>query len=109
MSKSLYAKYVHEKYGQECLESDHSFMVYKVDGTVCTVELAFTEREHRRSGEALKLMKQLTKSLPPTVKYLSCEVDTAAHDGQESYRACRTFGFEPLKTRANNIVMVKYL
>lgn len=107
--KSLYAKYVKEKYGQECLEDEHSFIVFKVDGSVCTVETAYTLPDYRRSGAARRLMGRMIESLPEGVKYLTCEVDTSAHSGLESYKAVRGYGFEPLKTNGNNIVMVKYL
>ena len=107
--KSLYAKYVKEKYGQECLEDEHSFIVFKVDGNVCTVEVAYTVPDYRRSGAAKKLMGRLIESLPEGVKYLACEVDTSAFGGMDSYKAIRNYGFEPLKTNGNNIVMVKYL
>jgi hypothetical protein len=107
--ESLYSKYVKEKYGQECLEDDYSFMTYRVSGRVCVIEVAYTVPEKRRSGQAKELLTRIVQKLPKDVKYLSCEVDTSAHNGMQSYQAIRSYGFEPLKTNGNNIVMVKYL
>lgn len=109
MKHSLYAQYVKEKYGQECLENEHSFVVYNVEGRVCMIDLLFTEKEYRRQGSGIALMDQLVASLPPQVKMLGCEVDTSAKDGLNSYAAVRSYGFEPLNTRGSFIVMVKYL
>jgi GNAT superfamily N-acetyltransferase len=109
MKPSLYAQYVREKYGQECIEDEHSFIVYNIEGRVCMIDLLFTAKEYRRQGRALALMERLVASLPSHVKILACEIDTSARDGMNSYAAVRSYGFEPLNTRAPYIVMVKYL
>jgi hypothetical protein len=109
MKPSLYAQYVKEKYGQECIENEHSFVVYKITGRVCMIELLFTDMKHRRSGHALSLMNNLVSALPDTVKLLGCEIDTSAYNGLSSYAAVKSYGFELLNTRGSHIVMVKYL
>ncbi len=109
MKKSLYAEYVKEKYDQDVVENDTGFVVYKISDSVCFIECIYIVKPQRRLGVATLMMRDLVEKLPPSVQYLSCEIDTSAIDGLASFAAARSFGFEILKTNGNNVVMVKYI
>lgn len=107
--KSLYARYAEEKYGLRTLETEFGFVTYKLTETVCHVETMYVVPEARRQGAATRLMDLVAHDLPDSVRFLSCEVDTAAKHGEQSFVAVQSYGFEVLKTQGSQIIMVKYL
>lgn len=109
MKPSLYAQYVKEKYGHECIENEHGFLVYQLCGLTCNIELLYVDKDHRLSGVAKTMVNQLVQSLPKRIKCLSCEIDTKGNGAFDSYAAIAKYGFEVLNTRGHHIVMVKYL
>lgn len=109
VKKSLYARYVDEKYGLDTFETDFGFITYKCTDTVCHVETLYVVPEARRQGAGTRLMDLVRRELPDSVRFLSCEIDTGARDGEKSFLAVQSYGFEVLKTQGTQIIMVKYL
>lgn len=109
MKNSLYAQYVKEKYGQDTLETEHGFVVYKLDNTVCSIETMFIVPGMRRKSVGRGIIRMLLDKIPKAVKYLACEVDLTAHKAEATYKTIRNYGFEPLSTRGNSVVLVKYI
>ncbi len=55
-----YAKYIREREGFEVLETDLSFVCYKINGNECFVSHCYTSKEHRQSKSMTNLLAELT-------------------------------------------------
>lgn len=73
MKDGLWAAYVKERQGLECLWKEHGFIAYKITGNECFLAEMFIEKEHRSSGKCKAMIMELAE----IAKANGCDVITA--------------------------------
>lgn len=100
----LYAEYVKEAYGRECIENEHGFITYSINGEVCHLDVLYTKKSSRKTGHAGSIYEIFLSKLPPNVKILICEVDTKSNDPEQSLIVIFSRGFKVLDNNKDRYI-----
>ena len=103
----LYADFVKESYGRECIETENGFITFSVTRDVCHIDTLFVSRETRGTGGGRKLFNDMLSTLPDEVTLLTCEVDTRSRVCSESLSVILGCGFKILDIQSPYIRIYK--
>jgi len=95
----LYADFVKESYGRECIETSDGFITFSVHKDVCHIDTLFVSRETRGRGAARDLFNKCLAALPEEVTLLTAEIDTRSRVCSESLVCILSTGFKILDLR----------
>lgn len=107
---SLWADYVFERDGTECVEDAHGFMTFKIQGEECYIEDAFIVPSQREKGFGSELLSAIEKRAKEAgCKYLTSRIRPSETFATVSMRAQLARGFKIFASFENRIVMIKEL
>ena len=91
---SLYADYIKERQGFECLENEHSFITYKKIDDFVFIEDLYIKPEARREGKGTELCEQVEDiAIELGCKALVTTVDMSTNGWEASLQGILKFGF----------------
>lgn len=103
----LYADFVKESYGRDCIETPDGFITYLVSKDVCHIDTLFVSRGTRGTGKARAFYNDLLAALPEEVTLLTCEIDTRSRVCSESLVTILSCGFKILDIQSPYIRIYK--
>lgn len=104
IANTLYAKYIKERYGQQILENDLGFIIYKINGPECFIVEMEVAKEERRKGRGRGLLDQLCE-LVKDCHFVTANIHIKIGDPNTVLKSALACGF---KVRAcdNNILLI---
>lgn len=98
---TLYAKYIAEREGSECIHGEHGFITFKIfeqkGAKHCLVQDFFVEPEFRNKGIGKELFEKVRKvAIMSGASAILCWVDFSALNWQRSLAIIVTHGFRPV-------------
>lgn len=93
-----------ELYDMDCYENEHGFILYKLyEDNSCYMKLIYLKKEHRGSGLALKLYKELCSQLPSP--HIIGTVDTSASNSEKNLQIYLNLGAKILSVKDTVITL----
>lgn len=103
---NLFADYLKERLGQEIIENEHGFIIYKINGNECFLAEMYIKPESRRSGHGKSLLTELKViGLDAGCEYITAtihQVDKNAHFTMAGAISC---GFK-IHNAHNNVITI---
>jgi len=108
ISKTLYAKYIKERENFDVLETDSSFLTYKIKENSCFIGHAYVEKSARKKGG----LRHIINDLSIIAKRNGCETITGAIDLRDSgasvtLLASLKIGFKVFQAESGVILIAK--
>lgn len=105
---SLYADYILEREGKQCIERKHGFITYLASGDDCYIIDFYVTPEARRTGKGTELANLVSQSAKKIgCKRLLGSVVPSTNGCSESMQALLWYGFKLLSARENFILLYK--
>ena len=107
---SMWAEYMKEEYGRECLNNKHGFITYKIHDKECMIYDLYINPKSRNQGQGLILTDAVHNAAKANqCSTLTCLVDTSNTKGTGLCITYIKHGFKIIGANNNQIVMAKEL
>ena len=94
-TQSLYAQFLYEREGKECIETKEGFITYVINGEECYIETVYILPLYRRLNMAANLANQVVEVAKTMgCKFISGSVDPTAKAATESTKVLLAYGFK---------------
>ena len=91
---SLHARYLKERAGIDCLETERGYMSYRMNGKECFIHDTFVLPEYRRAGEAAAMLEQVIAiAREQGATMITCTVCPDANGSTEAAMTILSLGF----------------
>jgi GNAT superfamily N-acetyltransferase len=105
---SLYAEYIKERAGIDILETEKGFISYQISGLECFIHDAYVRPEHRKSGEAARMLDAVVAiAKEQGCSLLTATVCPSANYSTEAMASCIAVGFRIMASVPNLISLKK--
>lgn len=107
ISETLFAEYIKEREGFEVMETEESFVIYKIKGELAFISHAFTRKNYRRDHYMSELLDALSEFLlSKRVSALSASIDLRDQNASTTLLASLKYGFE-IKAAEQGIIFIE--
>lgn len=95
ISKTLYANYINEREGFQILETQFSFICYKIKNNECFISHCYTSNDHRQSRSMSRLLLDLIDIASQSgCDRITASIDLRDRNASFTLLAALKFGFK---------------
>lgn len=106
INNTLYAKYIKERLGQEIIENESGFIIYKLNGNECFIAEMFVDQGIRKSGLGKSLLNELkVLALDNECEYIAAHVHQFDKNAHHTLSAAFKCGFK-IHSAQNNVITI---
>lgn len=106
IKNTLYSKYIKSRFGYEILETEESFVIYKINNDECFIVDAFVEK--KQQGKGKELLKNLIQiALEKKCNHITASIYLDDPNSSKTLLSALHSGFKVLRSDANSLLILK--